>query len=41
MISSLQVFNRDERIGKDSNKNAKPVASDGNFEKFIIEESHR
>ena len=31
-IVSLQVISRDERIEKPRNEDAKPVASDGNFE---------
>ena len=38
-IGSLQVISRDERIEKPSNKDAKPVASDSNFELLLIEDS--
>ena len=36
-VGSLQVVSRDERVQKPSNKNAKPVASDSNFEQNIVE----
>ena len=36
-VGSLQVVSREERVKKPSIKNAKPVASDSNFEQKVIE----
>ena len=33
---SLQVVGRDKRVKETSNKDAEPVASDGNFEQQVI-----
>ena len=40
-ICSLRVVSRDERIKKPSNKDAKPVTSNGNFAQLFIEDNSR